>query len=107
TLFRSGADLAENLDHTTPPQSIEAEQAVLGAILLDSDVFISVLEYVSADDFYSRANQLIFEAMEELNRDDEAIDALTVQQKLNNMHMIENVGSYEYIFQLEIGRAHV
>jgi replicative DNA helicase len=92
--------LAENLDHTTPPQSIEAEQAVLGAILLDSDVFISVLEYVSADDFYSRANQLIFEAMEELNRDDEAIDALTVQQKLNNMHMLENVGGYDYIFQL-------
>jgi replicative DNA helicase len=92
--------LAENLDHTTPPQSLEAEQAVLGAILLDSDVFISVLEFVSADDFYSRANQLIFEAMEELNRDDEAIDALTVQQKLNNMHMLENVGGYEYIFQL-------
>ena len=92
--------MAENLDHTTPPQSIEAEQAVLGAILLDSDVFISVLEYVSADDFYSRANQLIFEAMEELNRDDEAIDALTVQQKLNNMHMLENAGGYEYIFQL-------
>lgn len=92
--------MAENLDHTTPPQSIEAEQAVLGAILLDSDVFISVLEYVSADDFYSRANQLIFEAMEELNRDDEAIDALTVQQKLNNMHMLENIGGYEYIFQL-------
>lgn len=92
--------MAENLDHTTPPQSIEAEQAVLGAILLDSDVFISVLEYVSTDDFYSRANQLIFEAMEELNRDDEAIDALTVQQKLNNMHMLENVGGYEYIFQL-------
>ncbi|KAF3304742.1 replicative DNA helicase [Carnobacterium sp. PL17GRE32] len=92
--------MAENLDHTTPPQSIEAEQAVLGAILLDSDVFISVLEYVSADDFYSRANQLIFEAMEELNRDDEAIDALTVQQKLNNMHMLEKVGGYEYIFQL-------
>ncbi len=92
--------MAENLDHTTPPQSIEAEQAVLGAILLDSDVFISVLEYVSADDFYSRANQLIFEAMEELNRDDEAIDALTVQQKLNNMHMLENVGGYEYICQL-------
>ncbi|MGH2106122.1 replicative DNA helicase [Aerococcus urinaeequi] len=92
--------MVENLDHTTPPQSIEAEQAVLGAILLDSDVFISVLEYVSADDFYSRANQLIFEAMEELNRDDEAIDALTVQQKLNNMHMLENVGGYEYIFQL-------
>lgn len=92
--------MAENLDHTTPPQSIEAEQAVLGAILLDSDVFISVLEYVSADDFYSRANQLIFEAMEELNRDDEAIDALTVQQKLNNMHMLENVGGYDYIFQL-------
>lgn len=59
-----------------------------------------MLEYVSADDFYSRANQLIFEAMEELNRDDEAIDALTVQQKLNNMHMLENVGGYEYIFQL-------
>lgn len=92
--------MAENLDHTTPPQSLEAEQAVLGAILLDSDVFISVLEFVSADDFYSRANQLIFEAMEELNRDDEAIDALTVQQKLNNMHMLENVGGYEYIFQL-------
>ncbi|MEY8371126.1 replicative DNA helicase [Aerococcaceae bacterium 50-4] len=92
--------MAENFDHTTPPQSIEAEQAVLGAILLDSDVFISVLEFVSADDFYNRANQLIFEAMEELNRDDEAIDALTVQQKLNNMHMLENVGGYEYIFQL-------
>ena len=83
-----------------PPQNIEAEQAVLGAIFLNTDALADAMEYVEADDFYKRSHQLLFQAMVDLNNDGEAIDVLTVQNYLTTNNQLDDVGGVAYIAEL-------
>lgn len=83
-----------------PPQNIEAEQAVLGAIFLNTDALADAMEYVEADDFYRRAHQILFQAMVDLNNDGEAIDVLTVQNYLTTNNQLDDVGGVSYIAEL-------
>ncbi|MEF2761231.1 MAG: replicative DNA helicase [Ligilactobacillus salivarius] len=83
-----------------PPQNIEAEQAVLGAIFLNTDALADAMEYVEADDFYRRAHQILFQAMVNLNNDGEAIDVLTVQNYLTTNNQLDDVGEVAYIAEL-------
>lgn len=83
-----------------PPQNIEAEQAVLGAIFLNTDALADAMEYVEADDFYRRAHQILFQAMVDLNSDGEAIDVLTVQNYLTTNNQLDDVGGVAYIAEL-------
>ena len=83
-----------------PPQNIEAEQAVLGAIFLNTDALADAMEYVEADDFYRRAHQILFQAMVDLNNDGEAIDVLTVQNYLTTNNQLDDVGGVAYIAEL-------
>lgn len=83
-----------------PPQNIEAEQAVLGAIFLNTDALADAMEYVEADDFYRRAHQILFQAMVDLNNDSEAIDVLTVQNYLTTNNQLDDVGGVAYIAEL-------
>lgn len=83
-----------------PPQNIEAEQAVLGAIFLNIDALADTMEYVEADDFYRRAHQILFQAMVDLNNDGEAIDVLTVQNYLTTNNQLDDVGGVAYIAEL-------
>ena len=83
-----------------PPQNIEAEQAVLGAIFLNTDALADAMEYVEADDFYGRAHQILFQAMVDLNNDGEAIDVLTVQNYLTTNNQLDDVGGVAYIAEL-------
>ena len=83
-----------------PPQNLEAEEAVLGSILLEQDSIISVMEFLVPDDFYRVAHQLIFAAMIELNQNSEAIDPITVSEKLRQKNQIENVGGEAGIIEL-------
>ena len=83
-----------------PPQNIEAEQAVLGAIFLNTDALADAMEYVEADDFYRRAHQILFQAMIDLNNDGEAIDVLTVQNYLTTNNQLDDVGGVAYIAEL-------
>ncbi|MFR0552256.1 replicative DNA helicase [Ligilactobacillus salivarius] len=83
-----------------PPQNIEAEQAVLGAIFLNTDALADAMEYVEADDFYRRAHQILFQAMVDLNNDCEAIDVLTVQNYLTTNNQLDDVGGVAYIAEL-------
>lgn len=82
------------------PQNIEAEQAVLGAIFLNTDALADAMEYVEADDFYRRAHQILFQAMVDLNNDGEAIDVLTVQNYLTTNNQLDDVGGVAYIAEL-------
>ena len=61
-----------------PPHSIEAEQSVLGGLMLDSDAWDKVAEAVVKDDFYSRSHKMIFTAMESLVAAGQPIDLITV-----------------------------
>ncbi|EGL18186.1 replicative DNA helicase [Paenibacillus chitinolyticus] len=82
------------------PQNIEAEQAVLGAILLDSDSLITAMERMSPDDFYRPAHQHIFEAMIELAEEDEPVDLVTLTARLQNKQQLEEIGGVAYLSEL-------
>lgn len=83
-----------------PPQNLEAEQAVLGAILLDSVTVITVMEMLRPEDFYREAHRLIYESMIDLNGDNEPIDLITLTTRLQSKQQLEEVGGIQYITQL-------
>lgn len=83
-----------------PPQNIEAEQAVLGAVLLDSDALVTVMERIHTEDFYKAAHQLIFEVMVELAEEQEPIDLVTITSRLQDKKQLEEVGGVSYLTQL-------
>lgn len=85
-----------------PPQSIEAEQAVLGSIFLDADTLVGALEFIEAKDFYRRGHQLIFQAMMNLNDENEAIDIVTVTNALESKNQLEDVGGIPYLADLAV-----
>ena len=75
-----------------PPQSLEAEQSVLGAILIDRDAVVEVAEFLRPADFYRQANGKIFEAVLELFERREPIDIVTVSEALERSGELEGVG---------------
>ena len=92
--------MEELYPNLVPPQNLEAEEAVLGSILLEQDSIISVMEFLVPDDFYRVDHQLIFAAMIELNQNSEAIDPITVSEKLRQKNQIDNVGGEAGIIEL-------
>ena len=85
-----------------PPQSIEAEQAVLGAIFLDPETVVGALEFLEPQDFYRRGHQLIFQTMLDLNDRNEAIDIVTVMNNLESQNQLEDVGGMSYLAELAV-----
>ena len=83
-----------------PPQNNEAEQSVLGSILLQPSALISSIEFIQANDFYRRAHQLIFQAMIDLNEKNEEIDVVTVANLLETYNQLEDVGGTPYLAEL-------
>ncbi|AQW21148.1 replicative DNA helicase [Lentilactobacillus curieae] len=83
-----------------PPQNIDAEKAVLGAIFLSTDALIEAMEYLDPGDFYKRAHQIIFQVMVDLNDKDQAIDVVTVSDMLTDQNNLEDVGGMAYIAEL-------
>jgi len=83
-----------------PPQNVEAEQAVLGAILLDGEALVSVQERISQDDFYRTSHRLIFEAMVELSEEGEPVDLVTLTAKLKDKQQLEEAGGVRYLTEL-------
>lgn len=87
-------------DHRTPPHNLEAEQSVLGGILLDNQNFHRVVDIIRAEDFYRPAHGKIFAAMSELSVKSEPIDPVTLRAKLLQMETLEEVGGLGYIAEL-------
>ncbi|KAF1304019.1 replicative DNA helicase [Enterococcus saccharolyticus] len=83
-----------------PPQDIEAEQAVLGAVFLDSDAIIEAMELIEPRDFYRRGHQIIFQCMIELNDRNEAIDLITLKAEIEKGNALEDVGGISYLTEL-------
>ncbi|MDO4635151.1 MAG: replicative DNA helicase [Streptococcus sp.] len=82
------------------PQDLLAEQSVLGSIFISPDKLIAVREYLDVEDFYKYAHQVIFKAMLTLSDNDEAIDATTIRNLLNNQNDLQNIGGLSYIAEL-------
>jgi replicative DNA helicase len=83
-----------------PPQNLEAEQAVLGAILLDSLAIVVVMEFISSDDFYRESHRRIFQAMINLHMSNEPIDLITLTTQLQTDQQLDNVGGISYLTEL-------
>jgi replicative DNA helicase len=83
-----------------PPQAIELEQAVLGAIILESDTFSSVAEFISKESFYNSNNAIIFNAIESLIISGQNVDLLTVVEQLRKSNQLDQIGGAHYIATL-------
>ncbi len=83
-----------------PPQSIEAEQSVLGGLLLDSRTFDSIADRINAPDFYRREHRLIFSAIAGLCQENSPVDVVTVSEWLEKNADLEAVGGLAYLGSL-------
>lgn len=83
-----------------PPHSVDAEQSVLGGLLLDNDAWFDVAEIVAPADFYRVPHQLVFSAMSELSAEDSPIDALTVAERLTSLGQLDKVGGFAMLGEL-------
>jgi replicative DNA helicase len=81
----------------TPPHSIEAEQAVLGGLLLDTAAWDQVGDAVAADDFYRRDHRLIFEAIGQLATESKPCDVVTVSEYLERRAQLDEAGGLAYL----------
>ncbi|MFH1755744.1 MAG: replicative DNA helicase [Candidatus Latescibacterota bacterium] len=80
-----------------PPHSIEAEKAVIGAVLLDNAAFPIAVENLSSETFYKKAHRDIFRAMENLFQKGEAIDIITLAEELKRLGTYQAIGSASYL----------
>src|SRR6185436_18197329 len=83
-----------------PPQNIEAEQSLLGCLMLDKNAIIRVADFVHAEDFYKDTHRKIFTVMIDLFSKMEPIDIISVSAKLREKQQLENVGGGAYLTSL-------
>ena len=88
------------LPERVPPQNIEAEQSVLGAMLIKKEAITQAQELLRPDDFYREAHRIVFETMLELAGDNEAVDLVTLTEALRKKEMLEKVGGISFITAL-------
>jgi len=83
-----------------PPQAVEVEEAVLGALMLERDAFVGVADVLVEDCFYKEEHREIFKVIKDLSMQDKPVDLLIVTQELKNRGLLEQVGGPYYITQL-------
>lgn len=88
------------MEERVPPQNIEAEQSVLGAMLVDREAIAKVSEILRAEDFYREAHKVIYSLMLELFNKNEAVDYITLTDSLTLNQKLEDVGGLAYIMSL-------
>ncbi|MDO9631837.1 MAG: DnaB-like helicase N-terminal domain-containing protein, partial [Humidesulfovibrio sp.] len=95
-LERASAALSRNV----PPQNLEAEQAVLGGVFLRNSLFHSLVDLITADDFYSPAHRIIYRSFETLYSRNSPVDQITVSEQLSQTGELESVGGPVYLAEL-------
>lgn len=83
-----------------PPQNLEAEQAVIGAILLQAEALITAMERVRSEDFYSGPHRQIYEAMVEIAENNQPVDLVTLTAHLQDQQVLEEIGGVSYLAKL-------
>ena len=90
----------ENLLAREMPHSLEAEQALLGCLMLDSEIQVDILSKLQVSDFYVASHKTIYEAMLEINNNNVPIDFVTLTDKLEADGNLESAGGIEYLTNL-------
>ncbi|MGC8594299.1 MAG: replicative DNA helicase [Candidatus Kryptoniota bacterium] len=98
--IRIGTPVNRESEAKVPPHDIDAEKAVLGAMLLDKHAVPVAVELLQPDYFYSTANEKIFAAMVELYARNTEIDVITVREELKKEGYLENIGGSPYLNEL-------
>lgn len=88
------------LEQRTLPNNIEAEQSVLGAIIIDNECLTSVMEVITADEFYREAHKVIFETIVKLTNDKQVADMVTIVNQLRKEEKMQDVGGVAYVMSL-------
>jgi replicative DNA helicase len=98
--MRQNTNESANPQDRTPPQVIEVEQAVLGAMLLDQEAVVCALEFLDESYFYLNQHRKIFQAIANLFEKNVAVDVLTTGEELARLKELENIGGREYLSTL-------
>ncbi|MCS7233016.1 MAG: replicative DNA helicase [Synergistetes bacterium] len=88
------------IEERIPPQNIEAEQSVLGSILLDGDALARVIEILKPEDFYEPVHRVIYDVILELFDKGKAVDLITVSEALRKKGKLEDIGGVDYLTEL-------
>ncbi len=83
-----------------PPHNVQAEQSVLGSMILDKDAIITATEILDSEDFYKEANKEIYEAIIELYDRNEPVDLITLSEELKKRDTLEAIGGVTYLADL-------
>lgn len=83
-----------------PPQNLDAEQSVIGAMLIDKEAILKTIEVLRPEDFYRDAHRNIYQAIIDLSEKGEAIDLITVTEELRQSNLLEAVGGVAYVASL-------
>ncbi|QQR79459.1 MAG: replicative DNA helicase [Deltaproteobacteria bacterium] len=96
-LHSSHASNVASLVNKLPPQNIEAEQAVLGSVMIENEAINRVVEFAEPEDFYRESHRKIFKAMLELSEKSEPIDLVTLTAQLKNKGELDAAGGTTYL----------
>ncbi len=92
--------MINELPDKLPPQNTEAEQCLLGCLMLDKDAIIKVVDFIKAEDFYKNSHQEIFQAVADLYERSEPGDILSISARLKEKNKFEEVGGLAYLTSL-------
>lgn len=92
--------MAREVLNKIPPHNLEAEQSVLGSLLLDKDAIFKVVDYLASEDFYEQRNEMIYAAMVDLFRKHSPIDLLTLASILKERKQLKDIGGNAYLGEL-------
>ena len=94
--------MEEGLIKRILPHSIEAEQSVIGSMLMDKEAVLAASEIIAREDFYQNSYGVMFEAMVELYQEGRPVDLVTVQDRLREKDVPPEVSSLEFVRELPL-----
>jgi replicative DNA helicase len=99
-MARTAEEVRRTRPERVPPHNIEAEESVLGAMMLSAEAIATVVESVKADDFYRPAHQRLFGAILSVYGRGEPVDAITVVEELKREQLLDGIGGPLYVYNL-------
>jgi replicative DNA helicase len=99
-LAKTAEDVARARPVRVPPHNLEAEESVLGSMMLSPDAIASVVEILKGDDFYRPAHQRIFESILSIYARGEPVDAITTVEELKRHQRLVDVGGHLFVYNL-------
>jgi replicative DNA helicase len=92
--------MQKDMPDKLPPQNIEAEQSLLGCLMLDKEAIVKVIDFIKAEDFYKDIHREIYQSMADLYQRSDPIDILSVSSRIKEKGIIEAIGGSAYLSSL-------